>query len=143
MNEQRNERSRLHHAKHKAECIAKGLCYYCGHKARKDKTLCLSCSIKHSKNTLILYNRNKELVYKHYGNKCKCCGETNPLFLSIDHINNDGSHHRKTFSISLSTWLVHNNFPKDFQLLCYNCNMGKARNGGVCPHKTSPRNKNK
>ena len=27
-------------------------------------------------------------------------------------------------------------FPKDrFQLLCANCNQGKRRNGGVCPHK--------
>jgi hypothetical protein len=32
----------------------------------------------------------KRLAYDILGNKCACCGETNPVFLSLDHINNDG-----------------------------------------------------
>lgn len=37
----------------------------------------------------------KQKTFNHYGNKCKCCGETNHIFLSIDHINNDGADYRK------------------------------------------------
>lgn len=25
--------------------------------------------------------------------------------------------------------------PEGFQTLCYNCNIGKHRNGGICPHQ--------
>jgi hypothetical protein len=31
--------------------------------------------------------------------------------------------------------LCKNGFPKGFQTLCMNCNWGKYRNGGQCPHK--------
>lgn len=75
-----------------------------------------------------------------YGGKCNCCGESNVNFLTIDHINNDGYIHRKelekTDGGGFYYWLRKNNFPTDnFQILCYNCNMGKYANGGVCPHK--------
>ena len=73
-----------------------------------------------------------------YGGKCACCGETEWLFLTIDHINNDGAERRKTEHGSGTTfyrWLRNNDYPEDFQVLCYNCNLGKHRNGGVCPHK--------
>ena len=77
------------------------------------------------------------LVKEHYGNKCACCGETDPLFLTIDHMNNDGAEHRrgKGTASNICIWLIRNNFPEGFQLMCYNCNCGRARNGGVCPHQ--------
>ena len=75
-------------------------------------------------------------VFAAYGNKCACCGESEPLFLEIDHINNDGAQHRKTIPHhSFYQWLKRNNFPSDFQILCCNCNRGKFLNGGICPHK--------
>jgi len=85
----------------------------------------------------------KTKVFNHYGNECACCGETEPCFLSIDHVNNDGyamrkygghvpQHHGARFYL----WIVNHNFPDDFQILCMNCNFGKARNGGICPHQT-------
>ena len=77
-------------------------------------------------------------VFDHYGNECTCCGETIRLLLTIDHINNDGAMHRKILgksNIQLYHWLKKNNFPSNFQTLCYNCNIGKYKNGGVCPHK--------
>jgi len=84
------------------------------------------------------YNNNmKEIIYDHYGRKCKCCGETEPLFLSMDHINNDGAKHRKEIgntTTNLHRWLIKNDFPDNFQVLCMNCNTGKDRNKGVCPH---------
>ena len=77
---------------------------------------------------------------------CACCGENILQFLSIDHINNDGAKHRKilgngksrggTSGQKMYEWLIKNNFPSGFQVLCMNCNCGKERNGGVCPHVT-------
>jgi hypothetical protein len=82
-------------------------------------------------------------VFKAYGGyKCACCGERNPHFLSIDHVNNDGAKMRKSGVHSRGGthfyhWLRKNKFPKGFQVLCMNCNIGKHRNGGLCPHQLS------
>lgn len=73
-----------------------------------------------------------------YGGKCICCGEEEIIFLTIDHINEDGNQHRKKEKIIGSTfyrWLIKNNFPGGFQILCRNCNWGKYANGGICPHQ--------
>jgi hypothetical protein len=86
-----------------------------------------------------------EKVLRHYGGRCACCGETNPLFLTIDHINSDGAEHRRKLSKNgngrtvsgdkIYRQIVKENFPEIFQVLCYNCNCGKQRNGGIsCPH---------
>ena len=75
-------------------------------------------------------------VYEHYGNKCNCCGEEEIKFLSIDHINNDGAQQRRSIvQGNMYLWIIKSNFPKDLQLLCYNCNCGKKVNNGICPHK--------
>lgn len=74
-------------------------------------------------------------VLAHYGNQCQCCQESNPVFLTIDHINNDGASHRKSgvTTSALATWIIKNGFPKEFQILCYNCNIAKSILGS-CPH---------
>lgn len=76
---------------------------------------------------------------KAYGQKCACCGEDEVLFLELDHINNDGFSDRKIngAGVKLLCRLKKAGWPKDrYQLLCCNCNQGKKRNGGICPHKT-------
>lgn len=84
----------------------------------------------------------RDEVFEAYGGrKCACCGETEPLFLSIDHIDNDGAEMRKNGTHSRGgtafyQWLRKSGFPKDFQVLCMNCNTGKHRNGGACPHQS-------
>ncbi len=95
------------------------------------------------------YHRRKVLklrdnVIEHYGGKCVCCGEAIPEFLTIDHMNNNGAKHREEIRTSRTgagysfyRWIIHNNYPNDLQLLCYNCNCGKHRNKGVCPHKSN------
>ena len=82
--------------------------------------------------------RLKKAAYEAYGgNVCNCCGETEPAFLQIDHVNNDGKAHRESIGAkSLYQWLKVNGYPPGFQILCANCNFGKRINGGVCPHKT-------
>jgi len=79
----------------------------------------------------------KNEVYNAYGGyQCVCCGETIKQFLSLDHINNDGNKHRKIVDRrKIYHWLKKNNFPLGYQVLCMNCNFGKARNNGICPHK--------
>jgi len=95
------------------------------------------------------YWKLKEEAFMAYGGYvCQCCGETEPLFLSIDHINNDGYLYRQSKKNSAGTyskvgrcgetlfrWLKKNNYPEGFQILCLNCNGGKHRNGGICPHQ--------
>jgi len=82
----------------------------------------------------------RDTVYAHYGNVCVCCGETNPFFLTVDHVNNDGNKHlngkgNRMSGTSLYLRIIKDNYPDNFQILCMNCNFGKARNKGVCPHK--------
>lgn len=88
------------------------------------------------------YRRLQRVVFDHYGRICICCGETNPKFLTIDHVNNDGAQFRTRTGGGrhgatgrLYAFIIRNGFPLDFQVNCYNCNCGKARNDGVCPHQ--------
>ena len=80
----------------------------------------------------------RKIVIDHYtkGKRtCQCCGYQGLPFLSIDHINGDGKIHRKKItSSSLPHWIVKNNFPPDFQILCHNCNLAKGTSN-ICPHK--------
>jgi hypothetical protein len=90
-----------------------------------------------------LFDELRKQVFEAYGGyRCTCCGETNPLFLSIDHVNNDGAQMRRNGEHGRSgtafyQWLRKSGFPAGFQVLCMNCNIGKHRNGGVCPHQSS------
>lgn len=93
--------------------------------------------------------RLRDLVFEAYGGyRCACCGETCKSMLTIDHVNNDGNEHRKKLSrgkvyatarSGLGEYLYRDlrdrGFPEGFQVLCYNCNVSKHRNGGVCEHK--------
>jgi hypothetical protein len=86
--------------------------------------------------------RNRDLVFAHYGEQCACCGEKERLFLTIDHVTNNGAEHRRSLpgqigkgGSSFFDWLVRKGFPEGFQTLCRNCNWGKHANGGVCPHQ--------
>ena len=84
----------------------------------------------------------KTTVMNLYGKKCACCGETNLGFLTMDHINNDGKGERKVFGSGYGMYVhMRDLFYKDknkalskYQILCWNCNVGKQHNNGVCPH---------
>ncbi len=92
---------------------------------------CLECEKERSLRGRI---RRKLEGVEAYGGCCQCCGEDNPYFLTIDHIGGrseiDDLHGEK-----LWRYLKKLGWPKDnYQLLCFNCNCGKA-NFGICPHK--------
>lgn len=90
-------------------------------------------------------NRKKliNIIIEYYGGKCACCGENNLLFLTVDHKNNNGQEDRtnndkrRVGGSQLYYRIINNNFPSDYQILCMNCNWGKHRNKGICPHKQS------
>lgn len=119
--------------KRRARYKIEGLCRNCGGKAEHGKSKCFKC-----RDWSLLATRNlKNKIIENYGGKCKCCGESNIAFLSIDHINNDGAKHRKKIGkgASFYFWLKRNNYPKNnFQVLCYNCNCAKGFTG-KCPHQ--------
>ena len=77
-------------------------------------------------------------VVEHYGNKCNCCGLDIYEFLTIDHVNGGGCKHRKVVTATrLPFWIIENNYPIDYQILCYNCNCAKAfTKTKLCPHQT-------
>lgn len=80
--------------------------------------------------------RKRREVIDAYGGKCACCSESMFEFLSIDHVDGKGNEHRKSIggNVYLIPWLIKNNFPKGFQVLCHNCNQAKGAYG-VCPHE--------
>ncbi len=97
-------------------------------------------------------------VMQHYSGleipECRCCGENTFGFLQFDHINGDGADHRRELGMSGGSveqakregrkallggnnfpyWLIKNDFPEGFQILCANCNTGKGT-GKHCPHE--------
>ena len=79
-------------------------------------------------------------VINHYGGKCECCGEDKLEFLCIDHKNGGGNEHRRTTlkgrtcGHALYRWIIKNNYPDIFRILCANCNQAIGLHG-YCPHK--------
>jgi hypothetical protein len=91
-------------------------------------------------------NRARELQYRRmikqkcldaYGGRCACCGESLFEFLAIDHIGGGGNEHRRLIGLragyGFHRWLIKNNFPNGFRVLCHNCNMSMGAYG-YCPH---------
>ena len=82
---------------------------------------------------------------------CRCCGENSHIdFLAIDHVLGK----KQMDSIpelveigytselkykKLINWIIENNFPEGFQILCQNCNFAKGmkNNNNICPHETA------
>lgn len=125
-----------------------GLCVYCGkgtpEHGRKGCKTCLTKKVASGKKSAKknpTAQKQYHLLVKHdvinkYGGECVCCGESEPLFLTIDHINNNGKTDRigtystKSFYLKLRREPVR----PDLQVLCWSCNLGKLHNDGVCPH---------
>ncbi len=70
--------------------------------------------------------RNKVLVaYSDFGVPlCKQCGFGDVRALNIDHVENNGSTETRRAAV-LWLWLINNNFPSGYQVLCANCNQIK------------------
>ena len=87
-------------------------------------------------NKLWRYNLKLEVFNAYGGPFCVCCGEMNIGFLTLDHIKGclEGRK-RKDTTTRLYSKLRKMGYPEGYQVLCYNCNLGRAHNNGICPHK--------
>lgn len=115
----------------------------------KGRKVCKRCKNKLTAKTSRQFRVElKEMVLRHYSPdlRCQCakCPFSYPgiAFLSLDHINGKGEHKREVRR-RLYQWIKNNGFPEGFQVLCFNCNLGKS-GSGKCPHLKSgemPRSK--
>jgi len=88
-----------------------------------------------------IYNRRQRWaqryeVLAHYGRgkvACGCCGETRFEFLSLHHIEGGGKRHMQEIGFRLVRWIIRNNYPPGFGVLCHNCNFALGHYG-YCPH---------
>lgn len=116
----------------RAKLIGEGKCNQCYRNLTSNgKKSCTDC-LEYKR----IYARElHDRVIAGYGSLCVCCGETNPAFLTIDHIYGQGYADRRS-TYSFYRRLEKEGFPKDrFQLLCMNCNWAKGVEG-TCPHQS-------
>jgi len=106
-------------------------------------------------NKIRMETRFNVLLYysKHLSNSdipcCNCCGENfDEDFLAVDHIRGRREmdsepalvklgYSSKLVGKMLQSWIMKNNFPEGFQILCANCNTAKGmrKNNNQCPHE--------
>ena len=79
----------------------------------------------------------REVVLR-YGGHCACCGEAEPKFLALDHVNGGGRQHRARFGNVRAYYrsILVAGCPPAIQLLCHNCNLAKGF-FGACPHRSN------
>jgi predicted nucleic acid-binding Zn ribbon protein len=94
------------------------------------KTCSKECSKTLQLKTLREYHRKRFhelqlIVFKHYSHnklECACCGENHLEFLSLDHIVPLFNRKKKRDMYKLFLYLINNNFPEGYQILCTGCN---------------------
>jgi len=115
--------------------LARGLCHQC-YRARRywdDPEQHRQAARESQAGTR---KRLRDALVEAYGGRCACtnCPETNPAFLTLDHINGDGKAHRMKLGSHTYADLRRQGWPKDgYRLLCWNCN-AMTRFGRTCPH---------
>lgn len=118
----------------RARFRAAGICDACEARPAVSGHRCEPCIARAA-----VYRREvRQQALDHYGGRCVCCGESEPAFLTFDHVHNDGNQMRRAIpqtdgGSALHYWLRRNGYPDTFQLLCSNCNLAKATQG-TCPH---------
>lgn len=110
---------------------------FCKHRCRVDglSHVCKKCAgveIKkhheiHKNHAIEARKEIRMKVLMHYSKgtlKCALCDYNNINTLTIDHIKGDGSEHRKELGgqWKLYRWLISNDYPEGFRVLCRNCN---------------------
>src|SRR6267142_1015780 len=124
--EQDNARRREHYKKHRKAILATN---YAWRKTDKGRAW------KHRAH-LSMVVRVRQETFAHYGGAvCACCGETEILFLTLDHVNDDGARHRKELlgpkRGKTAGWKFYLKLrqlgypPLALRVLCYNCNSGR------------------
>ncbi len=70
-----------------------------------------------------------------YGNACECCGETEPMFLVIDHIKGQKGISKKETGIKAYRKANAKVDKTTYRILCHNCNFATRFDGAICPHQ--------
>ncbi len=143
-------------------------CLNCGQPVgeRRAKGFCASCYHKKYKQEHLERAREKQREYYHrdpqkfnqrikdrrklrrlemierLGGKCACCGETELIFLCLDHIKGGGRREYEKAGGPHGVWrrAIAEGLPPDkYRILCWNCNAALGI-FGFCPHSdlTSP-----
>ena len=72
---------------------------------------------------------------------CACCGIGEIVFLTIDHIDQNGAEHRRQVGTQTYRVLKREGYPPGYRVLCFNCNIATYRLG-ICPHQEANRDDN-
>ena len=147
--EERREYDRVRKHAHREELKPKKHAYYLATRAKRKahtRAYNVAYSQTHKQERKAYHQGYKQALtaeaLRVLGNKCSCpgCDESEPLFLTIDHINGrvQGSRSRKAIlDAKASGW-----DKTKFQILCFNCNCAK-HDRGFCPvHQTIPEGTN-
>lgn len=133
---------------------AKGLCASCYHKQHKIAFYAVPANAANYRATAAAYHqkhkatvnakitaRNRQLkmdVIAGLGGRCLCCGETEPIFLTLDHIKGGGrkEYQRLGGTLPIYRQVKREGFPPEkYRLLCWNCNAALGL-FGHCPHSS-------
>ena len=115
--------------------LSRGMCHQCYAKARywddpeKYRAEAKAAQARSRK-------RVRDQMVDAYGGKCACprCPETNPAFLTLEHVDRSGKQHRAEVGSHTYADLRRRGWPQEgFTLLCWNCN-AMTRFGKPCPH---------
>ena len=90
--------------------------------------------------------RNRDVFLKMYGGACACCGIDRPVFLALDHVQNNGYLDRRGGNLERTqkrnnspvyARAVAEYRPDLYQILCHNCNYAKhAEDNHTCREET-------
>ena len=137
------ERTHSYYEANKEKLIERSKKY---REANKDKVSeCRKRYYRKNKEAISIMNRkefsrtndqSKKICLTHYsrGELPECChdgcGITDIDVLTLDHVNDDGAEHRKSLpgngrGLRLYRWIIKNEFPAGFQVLCWNHNVKK------------------
>lgn len=124
------ERCLLRLTERRARNQANSLCSNCGRSlAPSSSSKCVEC-LERSREWR--HETFLEVLSAYGGPKCVGCAESIVGFLTLDHINNDGGGRHRTSGNGFYSRLKQTGYPAGLQVLCYNCNIGKSRNAGIC-----------
>lgn len=112
-----------------------------GSRGKRWKHLASHCKECHNKRSRERHHRYKIEALRHYSGgvpSCSCCGELHVEFLSFDHVEGGGSHHRRTVksTTDMAYWLRKQGYPPGYRVMCMNCNTSLGFHG-YCPHSRS------
>lgn len=84
-----------------------------------------------------LNDQQRSAFLKMYGEKCQCCGESETVFLVIDHIKGQKGIPRSKKELGAPAYraALKSYDPDTYRILCHNCNFATRYEGSTCPHQ--------